>query len=141
MGFLDWTTRGKADENGKSESASPEKSASGELPFRFQEPFAHVYSVMSAEERKIVDEIETRWKQRYDLFRNHPAMSEGQQHEMAVFRAIDGVHKALNARENAPFGDWKRLEANAEKAIEYVRRAFDEQRRFVGREMNRSRER
>ncbi len=72
-----------------------------------------MYGVMSAEERKIVDEIEARWKQQYDSFRNHPAMSEGQQHDMAVFRAIDGVHKALSARENAPFRGsgsvWKRM--------------------------------
>jgi hypothetical protein len=62
-------------------------------------------------------------------------MSEGQEHERAVFHAVDDLHKALNAREQGRFEDWKRLEAGVERSIGNVRKAFREQRRFVAREV------
>jgi hypothetical protein len=141
MGILDWI---KADQNQNGQgvkTASVTERPSDQIPLRFDKPFAHMYSVMSPAEREVVNAIEDRWRSRYALFRNYPPMSEGQVHERAVFNAIDGMHRALDARETAPFKSWKKAEVKVEEAFRNVRETFKDQRRFVESEMKDSWER
>ena len=140
MRFLDWIKGAGNDDNAQRDSV-PKRPSLDAVPFRFQRPFDYMHNVMSPDERKIVDAVEARWRERYEQFRNYPPMSEGQEHERAVFHAVDGIHNAMHARETAPYGDWKALEANVEKAFAEVRFAFTEQRRFVEHECDKSWER
>jgi hypothetical protein len=103
----------------------------GEMPFRFQKPFAHMQYSMSPEEHKVVDAIQARWEKEYDFYKGYQPASEGQHYGDKVFHAVDGIQRALDAREQAPFKEWKGLEADFEKAVKDVREAFAEQRRYV----------
>jgi hypothetical protein len=109
---------------------SPAK-ASDEMPFRFQKPFAHMEYSMSPEEHKVVDAIQARWEKEYAFFKDYPPVSEGQHYDDKVFHAVDGIQRALDAREQAPWKEWKQREANFEKAVKDVREAFSEQRKYV----------
>ena len=104
---------------------------SGEMPFRFQKPFAHMEHSMSPEERKVVDAIQARWEKQYEFYKDYAPASEGQHYSDRVFRAVDGIQRALDAREQAPFKEWKQLEANFEKSVKDVREAFTQQRNYV----------
>ena len=134
MASFDWIKQrgdlARADDRNPNQAGRPD-----EVAFRFQKPFAHMEYLMAPEERKVVQAVEARWKERYDALKDYPPMSEGQEHERAVFRAVDGVHRAMDARERGAFEDWKRLEANVDKAVGEVRAAFREQRQFVAREV------
>jgi len=141
MGILDWIKAGQNQNGRDTDSASAKERPADPMPFRFEKPFAHVYGVMSPAERQIVDGIEDRWRSRYEFFRNYPSMSEGQDHERSVFNAIDGMHRALDAREHAPVETWKSAEAKVDEAFRNVRDAFKDQRRFVEHEMKDSWER
>ena len=114
--------------------------AGNELPFRFQRPFAHMELVMSPEERKVVEGIETRWKEQYQRFKDYLPMSEGQEHERKVFKSVDRLQRALDARERGGFEDWKRLESEVNKAMGNVRQVFAAQRKYVGREVGETKE-
>jgi hypothetical protein len=61
-------------------------------------------------------------------------MSEGQEHELTVFKAIDHVHRTMEARKDGPPKDWNRLEADVNHAVSGVQKAFMAQRLFVRRE-------
>jgi hypothetical protein len=135
MGFLDWMKRGVMARQASPERGSIPRYGPNEMAFRFQKPFAHLEHLMSLAERKTVEGIEARWKAKYEVLKNYPPMSEGQEHELAVFKAVDDVNKALDAREHAPFGEWKQREAQVDRAIVDVQKAFGEQRRFVEREV------
>jgi hypothetical protein len=152
MGFFDWMTRhgneshetdanlSRTDENHL--GSEPESAPQGEylkpdgdsLPFRFRKPFTHLYPLMSPEERELLDAVEARFKERYEQFRNYPPMSEGQEHELTVFKAIDKVHRAMDARKDGRPKDWNRLEAVVNHAVGGMQKAFMEQRLFVHRE-------
>lgn len=105
------------------------------VPFRYQKPFAHLEHDMTPKERDIVAGIEARWKERYERFKDYPPMSDGLEHESAVFHAVDRLHKTLDARETGQFEDWKRLEKGVERAMGSLREVFREQRRFVAQEV------
>jgi hypothetical protein len=110
---------------------NPLAKPSGEMPFRFQKPFAHMEYSMSPDERKVVDAIQARWEKEYDFYKDYAPASQGQHYDDKVFRAVDGMQRVLDARERAPWKEWKQLEANFEKAVKDVREAFSEQRKYV----------
>lgn len=141
MAFLDWMKRKGGVQSAGTEGQAIPKYGPDETAFRFQTPAAHLRYFMSPEEKKVTDRIEARWKEHYEMFKNHPPMSEGQEHNTKVFRAIDDLYRHLDAREHGPFKDWKRLEAEVEKAVGRVREAFTAQRRYVEREIGPDRER
>jgi len=130
--------QGREGKGPKEEAASI--TAGDELPFRFQRPFAHMEHVMSPDERKVVEGIETRWKEQYERFKDYPPMSEGQEHERKVFKSVDRLQRALDARERGSFEGWKRLESEVNKAMGNVRQAFAAQRKYVGREVSEAKE-
>jgi hypothetical protein len=134
MGFLDWMEQGNGRE-GSSERQSIPNYGPNEVAFRFQKPFRHLEGFMSPQERRVVEGIEARWKEFYEKFENYPPTSEGQEHETKVFRAVDDAYRALDAREHGEFKDWKRLEADVDKAMGRVREGFTEQRKYVEREV------
>jgi hypothetical protein len=139
MGLLDWVksreaSRSNDDKKGEwRQSGTPP--ITNEMPFRFEKPFEHLKYYMSPEERQMVDRIDARWKEQYEHFKDYPPMSESQVHERNVFRAVDGLRRALDVRENGPLKDWKRLEVDVDDAFAKVRTAFGEQRNFVAREI------
>jgi hypothetical protein len=75
------------------------------------------------------------WYEKDEPVKNYPPMSEGQEHDAAVFKAADDLGKALHARTQGRFEDWKRLERGVERSIGNARKAFREQRQFVSREV------
>jgi len=146
MGLVDWIKNRNKDRSQwsphvpeKTKSASsrdakqekPSEIRRNDMPFRFEKPFAHLEYLMTEQERNVVDRIEARWKARYEQVRDYPPMSETQDHEANVFRAVDDAYRTLVARERAPFEQWKRLEADADRAIGDVQRAFSKQRNWV----------
>ncbi|HTU44894.1 MAG TPA: hypothetical protein VMF91_07520 [Bryobacteraceae bacterium] len=108
----------------------------GALPFRFRKPWAHVEFVMTEEERNTVNGLEARWRERYECFKDYAPVAEHQVHQRTVFRTIDRLYEALDAREHAPFADWNRLEADVEKAFRGVREAFSWQRESAAMEFS-----
>ncbi len=75
------------------------------------------------------------WYERDEPPKSYPPTSEGQEHERAVFDAVDDLGKALHARKEGRFEDWKRLERGVERSMGKVRNAFHNQRRFGAREV------
>jgi hypothetical protein len=140
MGLLDWMKRRDGGQRTEPDRQAIPNYGPNEIAFRFQKPFAHLEYFMSPEEKKVVNGIEARWKENYETFKNYPAMSENQDHDIRVFRAVDDAYKALDAREQAPFKDWKRLEADMDKAIGRVREAFTDQRKCLERDLGEARE-
>jgi hypothetical protein len=134
MGFLDWMKRAGGAQQPYPERQPIPQYGPDEMAFRFQKPFAHLQSIMSPSERKVVEGIEARWKHDYEMFKNYPPLSETQENNTKVFRAVDDAYKALHAREHGAFDDWKRLEADVDKAIGRVREAFAGQRKYLERE-------
>jgi hypothetical protein len=135
MGILDWIKTGQNQNGRDANGPSFKEPSADQMPLRFEKPFAHMYGVMSPAERKTVDAIEERWRSQYERFRHYPPMSEGQVHERTVFNAIDGVHRALDARETAPVEAWRSTEVKVDEAFRNVREAFKDQRQFVEHEM------
>lgn len=134
MGLLDWMRGRSVRQNDNSQMPEPKVYAANEVAFRFEKPFAHLDHFMTADERKVVDGIEARWRKVYDAFKNAPPMSEGQAYEGAVFDAVDHLCRALVARERGPSKEWDRLEEGVDSAVKNVREAFAEERKFVERE-------
>lgn len=135
MGFLSGLKRNQPEP----ERPSIRKYGEGEMAYRFDKPFAHMKHVMTPEEQRVVEGIEARWRERYDFFKNYPAMSESQEWERKVFQTVDDAYRAMDARKDGNHKDWKALEENVEKAFGAVRDAFSGQRKNLEQQLSEQR--